>query len=67
MPAQSTATEDPENKGSGETPAGDMVSCDVPGVVGECLEFPADSEEGLGLAAMCESDLEGKLGTGCAK
>ena len=72
MPAQSTATEDPENKdpenkGSGETPAGDMVSCDIPGVLGECLEFPAGSDEAIAMKTQCESVLEGTLGTGCAK
>lgn len=77
MPAQSTATEDPENKDtenkdpennqSGETPAGDMVSCDIPGVLGECLEFPAGSDEAIAMKAQCESVLEGTLGTGCAK
>ena len=77
MPAQSTATEDPENKDpenkdpennqSGETPAGDMVSCDIPGVLGECLEFPAGSDEAIAMKTQCESVLEGTLGTGCAK
>ena len=46
---------------------GDMVSCDVPGVLGECLEFPAGSDEAIAMAAQCESVLEGTLGTGCAK
>lgn len=65
--SSSSVTDSESSSSSVAAPSGDMVSCDVPGVVGECLEFPADSEEGLGLAAMCESDLEGKLGTGCAK
>lgn len=46
-------------------PSGDMVSCDIPGVLGECLEFPAGSEEAIAMAAQCESVLEGTLGTGC--
>ena len=46
---------------------GDMVSCDIPGVLGECLEFPAGSDEAIAMAAQCESVLEGTLGTGCAK
>ena len=46
---------------------GDMVSCDVPGVLGECLEFPVGSDEAIAMAAQCESVLEGTLGTGCAK
>ncbi len=65
--SSSSVTGSETSSSSVASASGDMVSCDVPGVVGECLEFPADSEEGLGLAAMCESDLEGKLGTGCAK
>ena len=67
MESSSSVTGSETSSSSVASASGDMVSCDVPGVVGECLEFPADSEEGLGLAAMCESDLEGKLGTGCAK
>ncbi|WP_295067369.1 hypothetical protein [uncultured Fibrobacter sp.] len=65
--SSSSVTGSETSSSSVASASGDMVSCDVSGVVGECLEFPADSEEGLGLAAMCESDLEGKLGTGCAK
>ena len=48
-------------------PAGEMVSCDIPGVLGECLEFPAGSDEAAGLTEQCVSVLEGTLGTGCAK
>ena len=65
--SSSSVTGSETSSSSVASASGDMVSCDIPGVLGECLEFPADSEEGLGLAAMCESDLEGKLGTGCAK
>ena len=65
--SSSSVTRSETSSSSVASASGDMVSCDIPGVLGECLEFPADSEEGLGLAAMCESDLEGKLGTGCAK
>jgi len=51
-----------------KTPStGDMVSCDVPGVMGECLEFPAGSDEAVAMASQCESILGGTLGTGCAK
>ncbi len=67
LPAESNTTEEPENNQSGETPAGDMVSCDIPGVLGECLEFPAGSDEAIAMKAQCESVLEGTLGTGCAK
>ncbi|SHM53023.1 hypothetical protein [Fibrobacter sp. UWB7] len=67
LPAESNTTEEPENKETGETPAGDMVSCDIPGVLGECLEFPAGSDEAIAMTAQCESVLEGTLGTGCAK
>lgn len=57
-----------ESSSSSETAAtGDMVSCDIPGVLGECLEFPAGSEEAIAMKAQCESVLEGTLGTGCAK
>ena len=48
-------------------PAGDMVSCDIPGVFGECIEYPAGSDEAIAMTAQCESVLEGTLGTGCAK
>ena len=48
-------------------PAGEMVSCDIPGVLGECLEFPAGSDEAAALTAQCVSVMEGTLGTGCAK
>ena len=50
------------------TPAtGAMVSCDVPGVMGECLEFPAGSAEATAMESQCVSVLMGTLGTGCAK
>ncbi|MBR4785592.1 MAG: hypothetical protein IK012_10145 [Fibrobacter sp.] len=50
-----------------KVPSGDMVSCDIPGVLGECVEFPAGSDEAAGLTAQCVSVMEGTLGTGCAK
>ena len=56
-----------ETSSSSVAASGDMVSCDVPGVMGECLEFPAGSEEAIAMKAQCESVLEGTLGTGCAK
>ena len=46
---------------------GDMVSCDVPGVMGECLEYAAGSAEAQQLTESCVSILQGTLGTGCAK
>lgn len=46
---------------------GDMVSCDVPGVMGECLEYAAGSAEAQQLTESCVSVLQGTLGTGCAK
>jgi len=51
------------------TPAttGAMVSCDVPGVMGECLEFPAGSAEAAAMEAQCVSVMMGTLGSGCAK
>jgi hypothetical protein len=61
----SSSSEGTASSSSVTTPAGDMVSCDVPGVFGECLEFPAGSDEAIAMAAQCESVLEGTLGTGC--
>jgi hypothetical protein len=50
------------------TPAtGAMVSCDIPGVLGECMEFPAGSAEATAMESQCVSVLMGTLGTGCAK
>ena len=46
---------------------GDMVSCDVPGVMGGCEEAPAGSDEANFYLSSCVSLLEGTLGTGCAK
>lgn len=48
-------------------PSGDMVSCDVPGVMGGCEEAPAGSEEANFYLSSCVTVLEGTLGTGCAK
>ena len=48
-------------------PSGDMVSCDVPGVMGGCEEAPAGSDEANFYLSSCVSLLEGTLGTGCAK
>ena len=51
-----------------DTPAtGAMVSCDIPGVLGECLEYPAGSAEATAMESQCVSVLMGTLGTGCAK
>ena len=61
----SSSSEETVSSSSVTTPAGDMVSCDIPGVMGECLEFPAGSDEAIAMAAQCESVLEGTLGTGC--
>ena len=47
-------------------PAGDMVSCDVPGVMGGCEEAPAGSDQARFYISSCESLLEGTLGTGCS-
>jgi hypothetical protein len=44
-----------------------MVSCDVPGVMGECLEFAAGTTEAQQLSETCVSTLQGTLGTGCPK
>ena len=42
-----------------------MVSCIIPGIESECIEFPAGSPEAIALKEQCETDLEGTLGTGC--
>ena len=63
--SSSSAEDETTSSSSVTAPAGDMVSCDIPGVLGECLEFPAGSEEAIAMAAQCESVLEGTLGTGC--
>ena len=65
--SSSSVTGSETSSSSVASASGDMVSCDVPGVVGECLEFPAGSEEAIAMKAQCESVLEGTLGTGCAK
>ena len=65
---ESSSSEDvgeTSSSSSAAAPSGDMVSCDIPGVMGECLEFPAGSDEAIAMAAQCESVLEGTLGTGC--
>lgn len=49
-----------------ETPV-EMVSCDIPGVLGECIEYPVDDEKAGDLANQCEAVLQGTLGTGCSK
>ena len=51
------------------TPAtsGAMVSCDVPGVMGECIEFPVGSAEAAAMEAQCVSVMMGTLGSGCTK
>ena len=46
---------------------GDMVSCDVPGAMGECMEYAAGTSEAQQLSESCVSILQGTLGTGCAK
>ena len=65
--SSSSVTGSETSSSSATAASGDMVSCDVPGVLGECLEFPAGSEEAIAMKAQCESVLEGTLGTGCAK
>ena len=65
--SSSSAEEDETTSSSSVVaPAGDMVSCDVPGVFGECIEFPAGSTEAEQLSASCASELMGTLGTGCS-
>lgn len=57
----------PASSGEAAAPAGDMISCDVPGAMGECLEFAAGTAEAQQLSETCVSTLQGTLGTGCAK
>ena len=56
-----------ETSSSSVAASGDMVSCDVPGVMGGCEEAPAGSDEANFYLSSCVSLLEGTLGTGCAK
>lgn len=65
--SSSSVTSSETSSSAGSVSTGDMVSCDIPGALGECLEFPAGSEEAIAMKAQCESVLEGTLGTGCAK
>ena len=56
-----------ETSSSSVAASGDMVSCDIPGVMGGCEEALAGSEEANFYLSSCVSMLEGTLGTGCAK
>ena len=56
----SSSTAASTNSGSGA-----MVSCDISGVMGECIEFAEGTEQATQLAEQCESVLSGTLGTGC--
>ena len=72
MPAEvepessSSADVEETSSSSAAAPAGDMVSCDVPGVMGGCEEAPAGSDQARFYISSCESLLEGTLGTGCS-
>ena len=69
---KSSASEEPESsgsegvEGSSASVSGEMVSCDIPGVMGECMEYPVGSDEAAQLTELCVSMLGGTLGTGCA-
>jgi hypothetical protein len=67
-PESSSSADVEETSSSSEdvTPSGDMVSCDVPGVMGGCEEAPAGSDQARFYISSCESLLEGTLGTGCS-
>ena len=65
--SSSSVTGSETSSSSVAAPSGDMVSCDVPGVMGGCEEAPAGSEEANFYLSSCVSLLEGTLGTGCAK
>ena len=57
----------PASSGEAAPAGGDKVSCDVPGAMGECIEFAAGSEQANELTEQCASVLMGTLGTGCPK
>ncbi len=63
--SSSSADVEETSSSSAAAPAGDMVSCDVPGVMGGCEEAPAGSDQARFYISSCESLLEGTLGTGC--
>lgn len=63
--SSSSAEIEETSSSSAAAPSGDMVSCDIPGVFGECVEYPAGSDEANAMIAQCESIMEGTLGTGC--
>ena len=69
---KSSASEEPESsssegvEGSSASVSGEMVSCDIPGVMGECMEYPVGSDEAAQMTEFCVSMLGGTLGTGCA-
>ena len=65
--SSSSVTGSETSSSSVAAPSGDMVSCDVPGVMGGCEEAPAGSEQANFYLSSCVSLLEGTLGTGCAK
>ena len=68
---KSSASEEPESsgsegvEGSSASVSGEMVSCDIPGVMGECMEYPVGSDEAAQLTEFCVSMLGGTLGAGC--
>lgn len=64
--SSSSADVEETSSSSAAAPAGDMVSCDVPGVMGGCEEAPAGSDQARFYISSCESLLEGTLGTGCS-
>ena len=57
----SSSTAASTNSGSGA-----MVSCDISGQFGECIEFEEGTTQATQLAEQCESVLSGTLGTGCS-
>lgn len=65
--SSSAAVDVTTSSSSVAAPSGDMISCDIPGIFGECVEYPAGSAEANAMIEQCESVMEGTLGTGCAK
>lgn len=64
--SSSAEVDDTNSSSSAAAPSGDMVSCDVPGVLGGCEEAPAGTDQARFYQSSCETLMEGVLGTGCS-
>ena len=63
---EESSSSDESSSSSSDSGSGEMVSCEIPGVMGECIEYPVESDEAASLREYCESVLDGTLGTGCS-